>query len=301
MDPFESSSMVHSGATGLVDDWRTRVASPYSTTSSQSLTLNLQTPNRNASPLSPMGATSVALMSMSSPLSLSVCFDISHHLSIDPKSVFQFEEAPLLPTFTLPRIVNGSKVFPGIKDLPAHIRQNFRNEFIRFVIKQVANSQSPWVNPDVNALQAMYQLVYPVFPARLRHSDAVYHPVSGFLTVTPENSDAVGRPSRHLVFSVTTLLLPPSPLSNDTYQASSARKGFKLSIPGLNTWQSSLDQMMITQSSGGSMLKETFRTIPKSVGTKRYARFTPYITSSLNVLYRRGVAFSSQIQSWKRF
>ena len=115
MDPFESSSMVHSGATGLVDDWRTRVVSPYSTTSSQSLTLNLQTPNHNASPLSPMGATSVALMSMSSPLSLSVRFDISHHLSIGPKSVFQFEEAPSLPTFTLPRIVNGSKVFP--KDL----------------------------------------------------------------------------------------------------------------------------------------------------------------------------------------
>ena len=87
MDPFESSSMVHSGATGLVDDWQTRVVSPYSTTS-QSLTLDLQTLNRNASPLSPMGATSVALMSMSSPLSLSVHFDISHHLSIDLKSAF---------------------------------------------------------------------------------------------------------------------------------------------------------------------------------------------------------------------
>ena len=69
-------------------------------------------------------------------------------------------------------------MYPGIKDLPAHIRQNFRGEFIRFVIKQVANSQSPWVNPDIRSLQPIYELIYPTFPARLRHSDAVYHPVS---------------------------------------------------------------------------------------------------------------------------
>lgn len=88
----------------------------------------------------------------------------------------QFEETPL-PTFTLPRMVKGSKTYPGIKDLPVHIRQNFRNEFIRFVIKQVASSESPWTNPDIDSLQAMYQLVYPIFPARIRHSDAVHHPV----------------------------------------------------------------------------------------------------------------------------
>ena len=69
-------------------------------------------------------------------------------------------------------------MYPGIKDLPINIRQNFRSEFIRFVIKQVANSQSPWVNPDVRSLQPIYELIYPTFPARLRHSDAVYHPVS---------------------------------------------------------------------------------------------------------------------------
>jgi len=85
---------------------------------------------------------------------------------------------PGLPTFTLPRITKGGKVFPGIKDLPMHIRQNFRNEFIRFVIKQVTNSQLPWANPDLDSLQFMYQLIYPTFPARLRHSDTVYHPVS---------------------------------------------------------------------------------------------------------------------------
>jgi hypothetical protein len=35
------------------------------------------------------------------------------------------------------------KVFPGIKDLPVHLCQNFRNEFIYFIIKHVANSESP--------------------------------------------------------------------------------------------------------------------------------------------------------------
>ena len=98
--------------------------------------------------------------------------------------MIQFEETPV-PTFTLARIVKGSKIFPGIKDLPAHIRQNFRNEFIRFVIKQVANSKLPWINPDVESLQATYQVVYPVFPARIRHSDAVYHPVCNAIPPNP--------------------------------------------------------------------------------------------------------------------
>jgi len=47
--------------------------------------------------------------------------------------MIQFEETPL-PTFTLIKIEKGVKVYPGIKDLPVHIRQNFRNEFIRFAI-----------------------------------------------------------------------------------------------------------------------------------------------------------------------
>lgn len=80
--------------------------------------------------------------------------------------------------------MRGVKVFPGVKDLPVHIRQGFRNEFIRFVMKQVANSTSPWLNLDVDALQSMYQVVYPTFPARLRHSDAVVNPVSNFPLIT---------------------------------------------------------------------------------------------------------------------
>jgi len=100
--------------------------------------------------------------------------------------VTQFEEAPLA-VFAMPKTVKGVKLLPGVKDLPSHIRQNFRNEFIRFVMKQTANSRSPWTNPDVNALQAMYQIVYPIFPARIQHSDAVFNPVGGPLSVISSN------------------------------------------------------------------------------------------------------------------
>ena len=73
--------------------------------------------------------------------------------------------------------MNGSRVYPGIKDLPVHIQHNFRNEFIRFIIKQVAISKLPWINPDVHSIQEAYGLVYPTFPAHIRHNDAVFHPV----------------------------------------------------------------------------------------------------------------------------
>ena len=88
-------------------------------------------------------------------------------------------------------MVKGSRVHPGIKDLPAHIHKNFQNEFIHFIIKQVANLESPWVNPDVASLQAMYQIVYPIFPAQIRHSDAVHHPVSRLLPPIVCNPDIV--------------------------------------------------------------------------------------------------------------
>lgn len=79
--------------------------------------------------------------------------------------------------------MNGSRVYRGIKDLPPNIRQNFCNEFIRFILKQVANSKLPWANPDVSSLQEVYDVVFPTFPAHVRHSDAVYHPVSGLVRV----------------------------------------------------------------------------------------------------------------------
>lgn len=79
--------------------------------------------------------------------------------------------------FALPRTVNQQKVYPGIKDLPPHIRMNFRNGFIRSVIHGVFNSGAPWANPDLQTLQLSYDRIYPAYPARLQPNDAVSHPV----------------------------------------------------------------------------------------------------------------------------
>lgn len=84
--------------------------------------------------------------------------------------------------FALSKLVDGVKVLPGIKELPEHLRHDFRNEFIRPVFKYIANSEFPWTNPDVESLQAMYQVIYPMYPAKIRHNDAVFHPVSLFPT-----------------------------------------------------------------------------------------------------------------------
>ena len=122
----------------------------------------------------------------------SVCYSLSlfHFLPIDPTNNIQFEETPV-QTFTPPRIVKGARVYPGVKNLPAHIREHFRDRFIRFVIKQVANSKFPWANPDVESLQSTYQLVYPTFPGQLRPGDAVCHPVSSCRSAVLQNSDII--------------------------------------------------------------------------------------------------------------
>ena len=39
--------------------------------------------------------------------------------------------------YPLPKFVKCQKVFPGIKDLPPHIRTDFRNRFIRVVIRDI--------------------------------------------------------------------------------------------------------------------------------------------------------------------
>lgn len=79
--------------------------------------------------------------------------------------------------YLLPRFVKRQKVFPGIKDLPPHIRTDFRNRFIRVVIRDIFNSKQPWTNPDVATLQRVYDQVFPAYTARLRANDAVFHPV----------------------------------------------------------------------------------------------------------------------------
>ena len=88
-------------------------------------------------------------------------------------------------------MVKGSKVNPGVKDLPTSIHANFHNIFICHVIRHVTNSEVPWANPDVDVLQSMYNTVYPMSPARLRHNDAVYHPVSNFSSALVVSSDLI--------------------------------------------------------------------------------------------------------------
>ena len=82
-----------------------------------------------------------------------------------------------LAVYPLPKIVNQQKVYPGIKDLPSHICTNFHNLFICPVIQDIFNSEQPWVNPDLSALQLAYDNTYPMYPARLQWGDAVVHPV----------------------------------------------------------------------------------------------------------------------------
>ena len=82
IDPFESSSMANSSATGLADDWRTKIQSPYGTIQPRSVTLDLWTPGRgglsrsaSASAVStPSSAVSMlsSVVSMSSSSTLSV-------------------------------------------------------------------------------------------------------------------------------------------------------------------------------------------------------------------------------------
>jgi len=120
IDPFESSSMAHAGATSLVDDWQTKIISPYGTASPWSLTLNLWTPDPNASLLSPTSSTTmISCVSTLSPFS--VCDHIYCFSCINLLFTIQFEEN-LVPTFTLPRITRGVKVYPSKNSLRTFAR-----------------------------------------------------------------------------------------------------------------------------------------------------------------------------------
>ena len=96
IDPFASSSMVHSGATGLTNDWRTKIQSPYSITPLQSMALDLGTPERNTYPYSPMTSTPTASVS---PLSfLSVCY-FPYPPPTHPPNIFNLVRGDSGPNF----------------------------------------------------------------------------------------------------------------------------------------------------------------------------------------------------------
>lgn len=96
---------------------------------------------------------------------------------LTPLTTISTQAEDIRPVYPLPRIVNRQRVYPGIKDLPPHIRTDFRNMFIRPIIRNIFNSEKPWANPDLSMLQLAYDKTYPTYPAHLRSNDAIFHPV----------------------------------------------------------------------------------------------------------------------------
>ena len=172
MDPFETKK-IHPGATGLVDNWRLRLAPAPGLVSPQ-LSHTSVTPEWSPGPSTPTTTPTPMLTPTPTPSSvrLSLFFPL---LSFSLTVSMQVDDGR--QSFMLTKVVNRHRVFPGIKDLPHHIRADFRNAFIRPVMQSVFNSSEPWVNPDLSTLQNIYDSIYPVYPARLQPNDAVFHPV----------------------------------------------------------------------------------------------------------------------------
>jgi hypothetical protein len=132
----------------------------------------------------------------------------------------------------MPKKIKGQKVYPGVKDLPQHIRVDFRNMFICLVIWDVINSEGPWLNPDLPLLQHTYNKVFPAYPARLQVGDAVSHPVSGSDHVTPFGCSTIfTRHLRRSALFVTVLGPLLYLLFNTISQKSFIRSDFKRSMP----------------------------------------------------------------------
>jgi len=66
----------------------------------------------------------------------------------------------------------------GIQDLPPAIRDDFRNGFIRRIMKLIFSSNTPWVNPSVESLQQEFNAAFPMYHATLHLNDAAAIPVS---------------------------------------------------------------------------------------------------------------------------
>ena len=66
----------------------------------------------------------------------------------------------------------------GIQDLPAAIHDDFRNTFIRRIMKLVFSSDTPWVSPPIETLQQEFNAAFPTHRVRLHLDDAAVVPVS---------------------------------------------------------------------------------------------------------------------------
>ena len=74
----------------------------------------------------------------------------------------------------------GKTQAPGLKDLPHNIQSNFRNLFIRHIMKLVFSDTSPWNNPSLSVYQREFDTVYSPLQYCLHADDAVILPVSDF-------------------------------------------------------------------------------------------------------------------------
>ena len=71
----------------------------------------------------------------------------------------------------------GKLQVPGLKDLLPILQPNFRNTFIRHIMKLVFSGTSPWSNPGISIYQQEFNTIYPDHPFRLHADDAVVLPV----------------------------------------------------------------------------------------------------------------------------
>ena len=72
----------------------------------------------------------------------------------------------------------GKTQVPGLKDLPDNIQPNFRNIFIRHIMKLVFSDTSPWNNPSLSVYQHEFNLIYSPLQYCLHGDDAVVSPVT---------------------------------------------------------------------------------------------------------------------------
>jgi hypothetical protein len=67
---------------------------------------------------------------------------------------------------------------PGVNDLPHGIKINFRNTFIRHIMRLVLSGTEPWTNPKLPLYQQEFAAIYPGVPYQIHANDAVRLSVS---------------------------------------------------------------------------------------------------------------------------
>jgi len=77
----------------------------------------------------------------------------------------------------------GKVQVPGLRDLPQSIQSNFRNTFIRHIMKLVFSGVSPWSNPSLSVYQDEFNIVYSPLQYHLHTDDAVVIPTNRDLGV----------------------------------------------------------------------------------------------------------------------